>query len=44
MPKKPTVSGLRKAMKKNVMQREVFLSRLDAVVPWTRFPALIEPH
>ena len=45
MPKQPAIPGLRDAMKKKkVTRREMFLTEMDAVVPWTRLLALIEPH
>ena len=44
MPKQPAFPGLRDAMKKKVTRRELFLAEMDAVVPWTRLLALIEPH
>lgn len=44
MPKQPAFSGLRHAMKKKQTRREKFLVEMDAVVPWTRLLALIEPH
>src|SRR6056297_553430 len=44
MPKQPAIPGLRDAMKKKVTRREMFLMEMDAVVPWTRLLALIEPH
>ena len=44
MPKQPAIPGLRDAMKKKVTRREMFLSEMDTVVPWTRLLALIEPH
>jgi hypothetical protein len=44
MPKQPAFPGLRDAMKKKVTRRELFLAEMDAVVPWTRLVALIEPH
>ena len=44
MPKQPAMPGLRDAMKKKVTRREQFLAQLDAVVPWRRSQALIEPH
>ena len=44
MPKQPAFAGLRDAMKKKVTRREQFLAEMDAVVPWTRLLALIEPH
>jgi len=44
MPKQPAFPGLRDAMKKKVTRRERFLAEMDAVVPWGRLLALIEPH
>ena len=44
MPKQPAIPGLRHAMKKKQTRREKFLAEMDAVVPWTRLLALIEPH
>ena len=44
MPKQPAIPGLRDAMKKKVTRREQFLAEMDAVVPWRRLQALIEPH
>ena len=44
MPKQPAFFGLRDAMKKKQTRRELFLAEMDAVVPWTRLLALIEPH
>jgi hypothetical protein len=44
MPKQPAIPGLRDAMKKKVTRREQFLAEMDAVVPWMRLQALIEPH
>ena len=44
MPKQPAFPGLRDAMKKKRTRRELFLAEMDAVVPWTRLLALIEPH
>ena len=44
MPKQPAFPGLRDAMKKKQTRRELFLAEMDAVVPWTRLLALIEPH
>lgn len=44
MPKQPAFPGLRHAMKKKRTRRERFLSEMEAVVPWTRLLALIEPH
>jgi hypothetical protein len=43
MPKQPAIPGLRDAMKKKVTRREQFLAEMDAVVPWMRLQALIEP-
>ena len=31
-------------MKKKQTRRELFLSEMDAVVPWRRLVSLIEPH
>jgi IS5 family transposase len=44
MPKQPAFPGLRHAMKKKRTRRETFLAEMEAVVPWTRLLALIEPH
>lgn len=44
MPKQPAIPGLRDAMKKKVTRREQFLAEMEAVVPWMRLQALIEPH
>ncbi|WP_128515410.1 IS5 family transposase [Tabrizicola thermarum] len=44
MPKQPAFPGLRDAMKKKQTRRELFLSEMDAVVPWGRLLALIAPH
>ena len=44
MPKQLAFPGLRDAMNKKVTRRELFLAEMDAVVPWTRLLALIEPH
>ena len=44
MPKQPAFPGLRHAMKKKQTRREKFLAGMEAVVPWTRLLALIEPH
>ncbi len=41
MPKQPAIPGLRNAMR---TRREKFFAEMEAVVPWTRFLALIEPH
>jgi len=44
MPKHPAIPGLRDAMKKKVTCREMFLTEMDAVVPWGRLIELIEPQ
>ena len=44
MPKQPAFPSLRHAMKKKQTRREKFLAEMEAVVPWTRLLALIEPH
>ena len=44
MPKQPAFPGLRHAMKKKQTRREKFLAEMEAVVPWSRLLALIEPH
>jgi hypothetical protein len=44
MPKQPAFLVLRDAMKKKQTRREVFLSEIDAVVPWWRLLGLITPH
>jgi len=44
MLKQPAFPGLRHAMKKKQTRREKFLAEMEAVVPWTRLLALIEPH
>ncbi|PQO21777.1 IS5/IS1182 family transposase [Rhodobacteraceae bacterium WD3A24] len=44
MPKQPALPGFTRAMKKKRTRREVFLSEMDAVVPWRRLLGLIEPH
>jgi IS5 family transposase len=44
MPKQPVFPGLRHAMKKKRTRREKFLAEMEAVMPWTRLLALIEPH
>ncbi|PQO21823.1 IS5/IS1182 family transposase, partial [Rhodobacteraceae bacterium WD3A24] len=36
MPKQPALPGFTRAMKKKRTRREVFLSEMDAVVPWRR--------
>ena len=44
MPKQPAFPGLRDAMEKKLMRRELFLAEMDSVVPWGRLVALIEPQ
>jgi hypothetical protein len=44
MPKQPAFPGLRDAMKKKQTRREVFLSAMEAVVPWARLLGLITSH
>jgi IS5 family transposase len=44
MPKQPAIPDLRNAMKNKVTRRELFLTEMEAVVPWTRLLALIAPH
>ena len=44
MPKQPAFSGLRDATKKKQTRRELFLSEMNAVVPWGRLLALIAPY
>lgn len=44
MPKQPAIPGLRYAVKKKVTRREMFLTEMNAVVPWARLIGLIEPH
>ena len=44
MPKQPAFLGLRDAMKKKLMRRELFLAEMNAGVPWGRPVALIAPH
>ena len=44
MPKQPAFPGLRNATKKKRTRREKFLAEREAVVPWSRLLALIEPH
>ena len=43
MPKQPAIPGLRGAVKKKVTRREIFRTEIDAVVPWGRLLALIDP-
>lgn len=42
--KQTTFSGLAWATKGKVTRRERFLTEMDAVIPWPRLLALIEPH
>ena len=44
MPKQPAFPGLTHAMKKKRTRLEKVLAEMEAVVPWTRLLALIEPH
>ena len=44
MPKQMTFASLAQASKKKVTRREKFLAEMEAVVPWMRLLALIEPH
>jgi len=44
MPKQPAFPALRQSMKKKQTRREKFLAEMEAVVPWSRLLALIEPH
>jgi len=44
MPKQMTFASLAHASKKKVTRREKFLSEMEAVVPWSRLLALIDPH
>jgi transposase, IS5 family len=44
MPKQMTFASLAHATKKKVTRREKFLAEMEAVVPWSRLLALIEPH
>lgn len=44
MPKQMTFAALAHATKEKVTRREKFLTEMDAVVPWSRLLALIEPH
>jgi hypothetical protein len=34
MPKRPSIPGIRDAMKKKVTRREQFLAEMDVMVPW----------
>ncbi len=40
----PTFAELEYAHKKHKTRREKFLERLEALVPWERLEARIEPH
>jgi hypothetical protein len=44
MLKQPAFPGLRDAMKKKQMRRELFLGEMDAVLPWVRLMALITSY
>jgi len=44
MPKQPAFPGLKHTLKKKRMRIELFLSEMEAVVPWSRLLALIAPH
>ena len=44
MAKQITFASLAHATKKKVTRREKFLAVMEAVVPWSRLLALIEPH
>ena len=44
MSKQPVFPSLKHAMKTKRTRREQFLAEMDAVVPWGRLLALIEPH
>lgn len=44
MPKQMTFASLAYSTKKKVTRREKFLAEMEAVVPWSRLLALIEPH
>ena len=44
MPKQPTFPALGDTMKMNVTRRKQFLAKMDSVVFWGRFLALIAPH
>ena len=44
MPKQMTFASLAHASKKKVTRREKFLAEMEAVVPWARLVAVIEPH
>ena len=44
MAKQLTFADLARVAKKKVTRREQFLAEMDAVIPWARLEALIEPH
>lgn len=44
MPKQMTFASLAHSAKKKVTRREKFLAEMEAVVPWSRLIALIEPY
>jgi IS5 family transposase len=44
MPKQMTFASLAYSTKMKVTRREKFLTEMEAVVPWSRLLALIEPH
>jgi len=44
IPKQPAFPSLRDALERRQTRREQFLAEMDAVVPWTRPPALSAPH
>lgn len=44
MSKQRTFAGLAWKDKGRVTRRERFLAEMDAVIPWTRLVALVEPH
>jgi IS5 family transposase len=44
MPKQMVFASLARATRKKVTRRETLLTKMEAVVPWPRLPALIEPH
>ncbi len=44
MAKQRTFAGLVWSTKGKVTRRERFLGEMDAVIPWERLQALIEPH
>lgn len=44
MGKQRTFAGLAWSMKKKVTRRERFLAEMNAVIPWDRLKAVVEPH